>query len=203
MCLPSVSFSYAPDFGASHYGYYETYQKTDREGNVSMVEYSPYSGSLYGVPSKGKTGMISMDISNNIEMKIKSDDDSTGFKKISIIDELGASMSYNFATDYHPWSDLYTRLRLKLSKSYTLNLNATFATYAYDVDSLGRPYIGNHTEYSRGRFGRFKVFPRTCRIRSITRRSLISSNGYGARRSVRRKVIRRVGVMMMMSTTLV
>ena len=57
---PSVSFSYAPDFGASHYGYYETYQKTDREGNVSMVEYSPYSGSLYGVPSKGKTGMISM-----------------------------------------------------------------------------------------------------------------------------------------------
>ena len=153
---PSVSFSYAPDFGASHYGYYETYQKTDREGNVSMVEYSPYSGSLYGVPSKGKTGMISMDISNNIEMKIKSDDDSTGFKKISIIDELGASMSYNFATDYHPWSDLYTRLRLKLSKSYTLNLNATFATYAYDVDSLGRPYIGNHTEYSRGRFGRFQ-----------------------------------------------
>ena len=153
---PSVSFSYAPDFSSSRYGYYETYQKTDREGNVTMVEYSPYSGSLYGVPGKGKTGMISMDISNNIEMKIKSDDDSTGFKKISIIDELGASMSYNFATDYHPWSDLYTRLRLKLSKSYTLNLNATFATYAYDVDSLGHPYIGNHTEYSRGRFGRFQ-----------------------------------------------
>jgi hypothetical protein len=154
---PSISFNYAPDFSASRYGYYDTYQKTDASGNVSLVEYSPYNGSLYGVPGKGKTGSISMDISNNIEMKIKSEEDSTGFKKISIIDELGASMSYNLATDYHPWSDLSTRLRLRLSKSYTLNLNAVFATYAYEVDSVGgKPYIGNHTEYSKGRFGRFQ-----------------------------------------------
>jgi long-subunit fatty acid transport protein len=98
-----------------------------------------------------------MDISNNIEMKIKSDDDSTGFKKISIIDELGASMSYNFAAETRPWSDLSTRLRLKLTKSYTLNINATFATYAYEADSVGAtPYIGNRTEYSYGRFGRFQ-----------------------------------------------
>ena len=90
-------------------------------------------------------------------MKIKSDDDSTGFKKISIIDELGASMSYNFAAETRPWSDLSTRLRLKLTKSYTLNINATFATYAYEADSVGAtPYIGNRTEYSYGRFGRFQ-----------------------------------------------
>ena len=154
---PSLSFSYAPDFSASRYGYYETYQKTDAQGNVTMVEYSPYAGSLFGVPGKGKTGSISMDISNNIEMKIKTDKDSTGFRKISIIDELGASMSYNMATDYHPWSDLSTRLRLKITKSYTFNLNAVFATYAYEADSVGaRPYIGNRTEYSYGRFGRFQ-----------------------------------------------
>ena len=154
---PTIGFSYAPDFSSSRYGYYDTYMKTDADGNVSLVEYSPYTGTLYGVPGKGKTGRISMDIKNNIEMKVRSDDDSTGFKKISIIDELGASMSYNFATDYHPWSDLSTRLRLKLSKSYTLNLNAVFATYAYEIDSVtGRPYIGNRTEYSKGRFGRFQ-----------------------------------------------
>ena len=154
---PSVSFSYAPDFSASRYGYYETYLKTDANGNTSLVEYSPYTGTLYGVPGKGKTGSISMDVKNNIEMKVRSDDDSTGFKKISIIDELGASMSYNLAAKERPWSDLSTRLRLKLSKSYTLNLNAVFATYAYEADSVGaRPYIGNRTEYSKGRFGRFQ-----------------------------------------------
>ena len=154
---PSVSFNYAPDFSASRYGYYDTYQKTDADGNVTMVEYSQYQGTVFGGPGKGKTGSISMDISNNIEMKIKSDDDSTGFKKISIIDELGASMSYNMAAETRPWSDLSTRLRLKLSKSYTLNLNAVFATYAYEADSVGAtPYIGNRTEYSYGRFGRFQ-----------------------------------------------
>ncbi len=152
---PTVSFSYAPSFGARRYGYWTTYQKTDAEGNVSLVEYSPYTGTLYSPPSKQKRGTISMSISNNIEMKYRNRDDS--LVKVSIIDELGASMSYNMATDYHPWSDLSTTLRLKLSKSYTFNLNAVFATYAYEADSVGaRPYIGNRTEYSKGRFGRFQ-----------------------------------------------
>ncbi len=154
---PQVSFNYAPDFSSSRYGYYDTYQKTDANGNVSLVEYSPYSNGLYGVPGKGKTGSVSVDISNNFEMKIKSDADSTGEKKISLIDELGASMSYNFATDIRPLSDLSTRLRLKLSKSYTLNLNAVFASYAYELDENGRPVLSNtKTLWGMGKFGRFQ-----------------------------------------------
>ncbi|MGM9734137.1 MAG: putative LPS assembly protein LptD [Prevotella sp.] len=154
---PQVSFNYAPDFSSSRYGYYETYQKTDANGNVSLVQYSPYSNGLYGVPGKGKTGSISVDISNNIEMKIKSDADSTGEKKISLIDELGASMSYNFATDIRPLSDLNMRLRLKLTKSYTLNLNAVFASYAYELDEDGKPFLSNtKTLWGMGKFGRFQ-----------------------------------------------
>lgn len=153
---PQVSFSYAPDFGSSRYGYYQTYQKTDADGNVSLVEYSPYSNSLYGVPGRGKTGSFNFDVSNNIEMKIRSDKDSTGLRKISIIDELGASMSYNMAAKQRPWSDLSMRLRLKWWKNYTFNLNAVFATYAYDIDEQGKPYVGTHTEWGRGRFGRFQ-----------------------------------------------
>ena len=153
---PQISFSYAPDFGSSRYGYYETYQKTDADGNVSLVEYSPYSDMLYSVPGKGKTGSISMDLANNLEMKIKSDEDSTGYKKISLIDEIGASMSYNMAATYHKWSDLSMRLRLKWWKNYTFNMNAVFATYAYDLDENSKPYVGNHTEWGRGRFGRFQ-----------------------------------------------
>ena len=153
---PQVSFSYAPDFGASRYGYYATYQKTDADGNVTLQEYSPYTGSLFGVPGKGKTGNISFDLSNNIEMKVKSDKDSTGFKKISIIDELGLSMGYNMAAKERPWSDLSMRIRLKWWKNYTFNMTAVFATYAYELSENGTPYVGTHTEYSRGRFGRFQ-----------------------------------------------
>ncbi|MDE6688555.1 MAG: LPS-assembly protein LptD [Prevotella sp.] len=155
---PSISFTYAPDFGAEHYGYWRTYQKTDADGNVSLVEYSPYSGELFGTPGKGKTGSISFDLGNNVEMKVKSDDDSTGVKKISIIDELGLSMSYNMAADIRPWSDLNMRLRLKLTKSYTFNLNAVFASYVYEADSVGAtPRLSEHTTYwEKGKIGRFQ-----------------------------------------------
>ena len=152
---PSVSFNYTPDFSASRWGYYSTYTKTDLQGNVSIVEYSPYTGSMYGVPGKGMTGSISMDLSNNIEMKVKSDKDSTGVKKISIIDELGASLSYNLAAKTQPWSNLSTRMRLKWGK-FTFNLNAVFNTYAYEFDKNGNVIVGNTTEWSHGRFGRFQ-----------------------------------------------
>lgn len=150
---PQVTFSYAPDCGSR---YYDTYQKTDADGNVSLVEYSPYANGLFGVPSRGKTGSITFDVSNNIEMKVKSDKDSTGFKKLSIIDELGFNMGYNLAAKEKPWSDLTVRLRLKWWKNYTFNLNAVFATYTYELDEKGTPYVSNHTEYSKGRFGRFQ-----------------------------------------------
>ena len=153
---PQVSFSYSPNFGARLYGYYDSYQYTDASGNVKLVEYSPYQDELYSVPGKYKTEMISWDVSNNIEMKIKSDKDTTGYKKISIIDELGASMSYNAAADYHRWSDLSMRLRLKWWKNYTFSMNAQFATYAYELDANGKPYVGNHTEWGYGRLPRFQ-----------------------------------------------
>lgn len=152
---PTVSFSYAPDFGASRYGYWKTYTKTDLDGNVSLVEYSPYSGSLYGTVSKGKTGSVTFDMSNNIEMKVKSDKDSTGVKKVSIIDELGASLSYNLAAKTQPWSNLSTRVRLKWGKT-SFNMTAVFHTYAYEFDSNGNVVVGNRTEWSYGRFGRFQ-----------------------------------------------
>ncbi len=154
---PQVSFSYHPDFSSSHYNYWGTYNKVDADGNVTQVEYNRYQGSLFSPPGQGMAGNVSVSLSNNVEMKVKSDDDSTGYKKISLIDELSGSMSYNLAAKEKPWSDLNTSLRIKLTKSYTFSMNAVFATYAYEADSVGAtPYVGNRTEYSKGRFGRFQ-----------------------------------------------
>ena len=153
---PTVSFSYAPDFSASRYGYYQTYQKTDADGNVSLVQYSPYQNELYGVPGRGRTGSISWSFDNNIEMKVKSDKDSTGFKKISLIDQLGWSMSYNMAAKEKPLSDLTVNLRLKWWKNYTFNMTGVFASYAYELDHQGKPYVGNRTYWGMGKWGRFQ-----------------------------------------------
>ena len=156
MLTPSVSFSYSPDFSKSMWGFYDSYVRTDANGNVSTVTYSPFSSGVYGTAPSGMTGSVQFDISNNVEMKVKTERDSTGEKKISLIDELGMSMSYNMAAKSKPWSDLNMRVRLKLTKSYTFSMSAIFATYAYEFDKNGRVIVGDHTEWSQGRFGRFQ-----------------------------------------------
>ena len=89
-------------------------------------------------------------------MKMKSDKDTTGYRKISLIDQLGASLSYDMANK--KWSDLSMNVRLKLTKSYTFNMNASFATYAYQFDDQGNVVVGDRTEWSYGRFGRFQGY---------------------------------------------
>ena len=153
---PSVSFNFAPDFGDESYGYWNTYQRTLADGKVETVRYSPYSNSLFGVPGSGKTGAVMFQMSNNLEMKIKSDKDTTGFKKISLIDELGASISYNMAAKEHNWSDLNMNLRLKWWKSYTFSLSAVFKTYAVAQKEDGTVVETNRTQWSLGHFGRFQ-----------------------------------------------
>ena len=152
---PSIGFSYAPDFSADRYGFYDTYQKTDKDGNVTLVTYSPYQVNGVTPPSSGKTGSIRFDFKNNVEMKYRDKNDS--IKKLSLIDELSANMSYNMAATRQPWSSLNTTLRLKLWKT-TLNINAVFKSYVYEADSVGAtPHESDHVTYwGQGKIGRFQ-----------------------------------------------
>ncbi len=134
---PRVSFTGAPDFGDPMYGYFHDYEIYDgMTGGYNYQYYSPYKTP----PGRGKTGSVSFGFDNNIEMKIKSDADSTGERKISIIDNLGLGINYNFLNKEKPWSDLTASLRLKITKSYTFNIGANFDTYAYDENAkITRP----------------------------------------------------------------
>lgn len=134
---PSISISAAPDFGGSLYGFYDHYQYIDANGDQIDYIYSPFAHN--GSIPNGKQGSLNFSLDNNVEMKIKSDKDSTGIRKISLIDKLSLGMSYNMAADSFKWSDLSVGLRLKFSKNYTLNLNGQFDTYTYQADSKGNP----------------------------------------------------------------
>ncbi len=147
---PSVSISAAPDFGGSIFGFYDYYQYIDNNGNPIDYVYSPYAHNG-SIPSQGKQGSVNFSLDNNVEMKIRSDQDSTGFRKISLIDKLSLGMSYNMAADSFQWSDLSVGLRLKLSKSYTLNLTGQFDTYTYGVNSNGKPVRLNIPRWKAGK----------------------------------------------------
>ncbi|MDO4756587.1 MAG: putative LPS assembly protein LptD, partial [Parabacteroides sp.] len=128
---PSISLSYAPDFGNSRFGFWKDIVYEDQYGKEQRVTYSPFEQGMFGTAARGKTGSLNFQLNNNLEMKIKSDRDSTGERKISLIDKFSLGMSYNMAADSFKWSDMNVGLRIKFSKSYTLNLNAVFDTYTY------------------------------------------------------------------------
>jgi hypothetical protein len=156
---PAISFSYAPNFGDPKYGFYEQYSYI-RDGVEYQNNYYLYSRSeqFGGRPGTQRQGAITFSLSNNLEAKVRSDQDSTGLKKISLIDNLSINTSYNLAADSMNWADPQVSLRLKLSKSYTLNLTGGFDIYTYAYNESTRtPVRINVPRWTVGKgFGRLR-----------------------------------------------
>lgn len=127
---PSISINYRPDFGDPRWGYWEHLRYITPDGRKAEQYVSPYEGQLFGVPGRGKSGSIGLSLSNNVEAKIKKD--STEFKKISLIESLNLSTSYNLAADSFQWGDLSASISLRLSQSFTLRLGGAFDLYLWD-----------------------------------------------------------------------
>lgn len=148
---PTISFSGSPDFGSPFFGYYGTYQYPDAQGEMQERTYSYYPNALFGVPGQGKNGSLSFSLSNNLEMKMKADNDSVEEKKISLIENFTISQSYNFAADSMNWSNINTSLMLRLVKNFNLNLSATWDVYTYALNSAGSPVRVNKLRLSEGK----------------------------------------------------
>ncbi|MEG2369813.1 MAG: putative LPS assembly protein LptD [Alistipes sp.] len=132
---PTVGFSYAPDFSQQKYGYYKTVQ-TDSLGHFKT--YSPFADNAYGVPGSGRSASMSFSLSQTLEMKILSKRDTSGMKKIKLIDELRISGSYNFLADSMGLSNIQLSFRTTLFKNFGINLSATLDPYK--VSPQGRRY---------------------------------------------------------------
>lgn len=153
LLTPTISFNYTPDFSDHKYGSWGSYYVPDSTSVTGMkeVKYSYFQGYKYGTTSQGRSGSINFSVANNIEAKIRSDKDSTGYKKISIIDNLTTNISYNLVADSMKWSTtLPVTATFKFSKNSTMNLQATFDNYMYDQD--GRYY--DKTRWSAGQLPR-------------------------------------------------
>ena len=128
---PTVSLSASPDFTSQWWGYYGNYEKTteDESGNyvTENVRY-PY----YPVRPSGKSGTVTLSLANNLEMKVKSNSDSTGVKKVSLIENFTVSQYYNFAADSFKWGDINTSIMLRLVKNFNLSLSANWDVYTYN-----------------------------------------------------------------------
>ena len=133
MMTPSLSFSYSPDFSGPNYGYYKTVQ-TDANGTLQT--YSPFETGIYGVPGRGESANLGLSIGNNIEMKVRNDSDSTGFKKIAIFKSLSISTAYNFAADSLQVQPVSIAGNTTLFKGLDINFSAQWDLYKYDQNGI-------------------------------------------------------------------
>ena len=129
---PTASFSYAPSFEK----YYDTYA-SDGSGTI-IKEYTRFEKGIYGAPGNGKSNIVSFDLSNTFEAKVRDKDSTkTEPKKIMLLNNL------NFHTDYNATSDSLRWSPLRISGGTTLfkdKMNINFATTLdpYAIDNSGR-----------------------------------------------------------------
>ena len=124
---PNISFNYSPDFSDKKYGYYKNVQK-NIEGETE--QYSIMNNGIYGTPSKGKRGNITLGISNILEMKIKSKRDTVeSFKKIKLLENLSVRSSYNIFADSLNLSNINLNARTRLLDIFDISFSSIYNPY--------------------------------------------------------------------------
>jgi hypothetical protein len=150
---PSVSVSFTPDMRKVNPNYYDTlFYRTKRDTVDRFEIYSKYQREKYGVPSAyGKSGGIRLSLNNNLEMKVRPANDTTGKpKKISLLDNLNFSTSYNPFKDSIKWDNVSFSTGTKLFKNkidirvngglspYALNDSKNNITNTFYLDKTGK-----------------------------------------------------------------
>jgi lipopolysaccharide assembly outer membrane protein LptD (OstA) len=151
--VPSISFSYNPDYGHDRWGYWGSYERPAEDGTMRTVYYDRYSSGVYGgSPGRGRAASVAFNIANNLEMKYWGANDTTDAgKKITIIDNFSFGTSYNFIADSLNWSSVNANLRLKFVDQFSLNLDMIFDPYTYQLNSFGSPVKVNVSQLEKNK----------------------------------------------------
>ncbi len=137
VATPSIGFTYTPDFSKDMYGFYDSFQYySEAQDKIIDYKYSYYNGYVFGTPGSSESGSLSLSLGNTLEMKVKSDADTTGFKKISILESLSFSTSYNMLADSLKWNYISMSGRTKIFGT-SVSFNASFDPYGYASNTAG------------------------------------------------------------------
>lgn len=143
---PNVSLNYVPDFAKPPYGFgYETI--IDPKGETQYL--SPYADALLGAPSQlgNYSSVVGFGFDNNLQIKVRNDEDSSGSKNVKIIDRLAVNSGYNLAADSFNWQTISMTFATRLFDVINMTANANFDPYAFDYEE-GRRI--NTTMWQRG-----------------------------------------------------
>lgn len=130
---PSISYSYRPDFADN---YNEQVQQSP--DITDLLTYSPFENGIYGRPGSGISNAIGITLNNVLEAKIapKDPDSDEDDEKITLLNNLNFSSSYNIAADSLRWSPTSFSAGTRLFKD-KLAVNLSGSLDPYQVDEKG------------------------------------------------------------------
>ena len=143
---PSLNYNFAPNL-SNNPSAYTPYRRVFDPRLVTLYgsqyagtgAFQNYAGALYSAPGGQLASQLGFSLQNSVELKVRNKDDTTGTnpsRKVSLIDGLDFTTSYNFAADSFQLAPLNITFRTQIAKK--LNLNATATFVAYQRDSTGR-----------------------------------------------------------------
>ncbi len=125
---PSIGISYRPDMGSMVDNYYFN-------DTISGKDYSYYENGMYNFPAApGQSGSVSFGLNNNLEMKVRTNSDTSSVsKKVKILESFKMSTSYNIFAEEFKWSTINIRGRTSIfNNKLKINFGGNFDTYALD-----------------------------------------------------------------------
>lgn len=132
---PEASFGYVPDYAANpfYYGY-----RTRLDATGAPTYQSAYEGNEF-IPGLNQFGnmrsAINFGLDNNLQVKMRSGKDTTGYKNIRLIDNFRINGSYNLAADSFNWSNFTMNFATMLFNVVNMTANASFDPYAFDYQN--------------------------------------------------------------------
>lgn len=132
LLIPSVTYLYRPDFGASQYGFWkDVYSDTTHK---NKTRYSIFENNLFGGPAIGKQNAVNFSLNNNLEAKVRHKTDSGYvYNKVTILQNMGITGGYNFAADSFNMANFAVTGRTKIWKFFDLLFNSSFDPYGYNA----------------------------------------------------------------------
>ncbi len=131
---PSISYSYRPDFKDKYIK--EVQQSTDP---LDLKQYTEFDEGIYGAPSSGLSNSIGISLNNVLEAKMapKDPDSDEEDEKVTILNNLNFSSSYNIAADSLRWSPVSFSTGTRLFKDkLAVNLSGSFDPYQVDENGI-------------------------------------------------------------------
>jgi len=122
---PSIGFSYHPNMNGKNY--YSS--QIDTSGHLGRFSF--YDRNIFGSFGEGKSGSINFSVDNNLQMKLRSKKDTSagGVKKITLLDGLSLSGSYNLMADSFKLSALSISARTNLFEKFNITATGTLDPY--------------------------------------------------------------------------